>query len=376
MPESLLSKARICHLEDLLFFEGGEGALRALKLLIQIALGDADTLSMKVDGSPALYIGRNDNGEFVCTDKSGFYAKTYNGRFTSVDQFISRKMSRATTDEKMEKLRPYLREINQSWSLLESIVPENFRGYVKGDVMWFPNKYKINGNYILFKPNTVLYKVDSRSVLGQEILKSKMGFAVHTFYDLKTKTENPVFDNAGLLDNTNVCLLTQKKIKKQNGRLNVNINKIKRIREKVKTNKKNIDLFFNKETLQSSGLEKLPLVFYGYINFLTKTMDYSNLESRFIQWMYQNAGITNKLKVKYNDYITDNKRIVDIIFDLFIDIQQLKNEIIDLLDNKDESDLSAYVDNRKGGEGYVVTDENGPVKLVNRYSFSATNFNK
>ena len=67
--------ARIDHLEDLIFFEGSAGAVRALESLKNLEKGGHENVTLKWDGSPAVIFGRDENGEFIL-DKGGFERKT------------------------------------------------------------------------------------------------------------------------------------------------------------------------------------------------------------------------------------------------------------------------------------------------------------
>ena len=64
--------ARIDHAEDIIFDEGSQGASRALEALKKMEQGGHTDVTVKWDGSPAIVFGRNENGEFILTDKSGF----------------------------------------------------------------------------------------------------------------------------------------------------------------------------------------------------------------------------------------------------------------------------------------------------------------
>ena len=74
--------ARIQHIEDLVYFEGSRGAMRALASLRSMAEGGLKNVTIKWDGSPAVIFGRNEDGDFTLTDISGFLAKGYDGRPT------------------------------------------------------------------------------------------------------------------------------------------------------------------------------------------------------------------------------------------------------------------------------------------------------
>ena len=63
-------EARIQHAEDLIFYQGSKGALRAIDALRSMAGDDHKSVTLKWDGAPAVVFGRNEDGEFVFTDKS------------------------------------------------------------------------------------------------------------------------------------------------------------------------------------------------------------------------------------------------------------------------------------------------------------------
>ena len=72
--------ARIDHAEDIIFWEGSAGAKRVIDSIIGLAKGNTQSLTIKWDGSPAVIFGRDDKGDFVFTDKSGFVAIGYDGK--------------------------------------------------------------------------------------------------------------------------------------------------------------------------------------------------------------------------------------------------------------------------------------------------------
>ena len=86
--------ARIDHAEDIIFWEGSRGAKRVIDSIIGLTK-DTKALTIKWDGSPAVIFGRDEKGDFVFTDKSGFVAKGYDGKAKSADDI-----------EKMLKARP------------------------------------------------------------------------------------------------------------------------------------------------------------------------------------------------------------------------------------------------------------------------------
>ena len=94
----LMEGARIQHAEDIVFWEGSKGAIRAIESLKSLEQGSHTDVTIKWDGSPAIIFGRNEQGEFILTDKSGFDAKGYDGKSTSAKDLekmlLNRQLSR------------------------------------------------------------------------------------------------------------------------------------------------------------------------------------------------------------------------------------------------------------------------------------------
>jgi hypothetical protein len=80
------AEARIPHIEDLVFDRGTRGIEEAMAIIRAAAEDTRKTTTVKWDGKPAIIWGRDEQGRFVLTDKSGFGAKGYEGRATSMQQ--------------------------------------------------------------------------------------------------------------------------------------------------------------------------------------------------------------------------------------------------------------------------------------------------
>ena len=59
------------HLEDLVTFEGSKGALKAAEILTRLGQ-DSKDVSIKWDGNPTIFWGREPDGTFVMTGKNGW----------------------------------------------------------------------------------------------------------------------------------------------------------------------------------------------------------------------------------------------------------------------------------------------------------------
>src|SRR5210317_798286 len=88
------AEARIQHLEDLVFWEGSAGAVRALEAIRRLETGGHTDVTIKWDGSPAIIFGRDAEGNFILTDKSGFVATGYDGRAKSAKELEQMLLTR------------------------------------------------------------------------------------------------------------------------------------------------------------------------------------------------------------------------------------------------------------------------------------------
>jgi hypothetical protein len=171
----LTEGARIEHIEDLVFERGTRGVREALEIIMHAAEDTKKTTTVKWDGKPAIIWGRKPTGEFVLTDKSGFGAKGYDGLATSPEQMAQIQGQRS--GERGELIEIYRR----LFPMLRAATPENFRGYIQGDLLYTETPPEVAGAYV-FRPNFVEYKIPASSKLGQQIVHSEVGIAAHTRY--------------------------------------------------------------------------------------------------------------------------------------------------------------------------------------------------
>lgn len=360
---ALMEGARIAHAEDLVFFEGSAGGLRAVNSLLGL-MKNKDTLSIKWDGSPAIVAGRDDDGTFIMTDKSGFTAKGYNGLYKSAKEFVAQKRTKGVAED-------YLAQIVSIWPIVESAFPPNFRGFILGDIMWFPGELSESGNKFVFTPNTVTYEVDKDSDLGGRIAGSKAGLAVHTFIAEHGGGSFPLKDTGGLNLDGPLCILGPEI--KNEASLQHDSVRAKQILQYLKKNAKAIDTFLNAETLSSLKMSGMPDLLYNYVNAQTKTRDLSLLYEKFLPWVQSNQRLSKAMVQKVAEYAKTNAAGLKAIFTAFDHITELKLDIIHQLDVHN-GPVMAHVSGTRGGEGYVNAHPDGPIKLVNRLGFSQANF--
>ncbi len=355
--------ARIDHAEDLIFWEGSKGAIRSIKSFIELEKEGYKNVTLKWDGSPAVVFGRNDEGKFVLTDKSGFVAKGYNGRPTSPEELEQMFLNRGKS-VKTDEYRIFAQNMKSAFSIFESAVPSTFKGYFKGDLLYFNIPLIENGRYV-FKPNIVTYTVDVNSELGRKIAQSKAAVVVHREVDN--------FGNETAITNYNVFQGKQLLIIPPisvNNPPDVNEKRLKDIVNYINKHARNIDDFIDTSKLAGMKMTNFPDILYKYLNSKVDT-GLINIGNDFLQWTDQ-SNLTSAMKKKIADYVNSNRNGFESLWKVVVEIMTVKDDIINQIDNQD-SEIKSYIGNEPGGEGYVFSHPEGDIKYVSRSKFSAAN---
>jgi len=346
------AEARIPHIEDLVFDRGTRGVEEAMAIIRAAAEDTRKTTTVKWDGKPAIIWGRDEQGRFVLTDKSGFGAKGYEGRATSMQQLAGIMQQRG--GERGELIGIYAK----LWPLLEAATPENFKGYLQGDLLYTETPPEVSGNYE-FKPNFVEYRIPAASKLGQAIGNSEVGIAVHTRYKTADAAAEPI--RSANLDPVPGLLIIEPTVKDIK---NVTPNKklVDQLRAVVSSHGADINGLFNPAELRGAQLSDLPALCKRYINSRITT-DYENLLPDFGAWLQKN--VTPR---KYNNIVEylqsprSNMSGITAAFTAFLLLHEIKMDMLAQLDRQ-----------QPGQEGWVLATDAGRAKLVNRFGFSAGN---
>ena len=155
--------ARIQHLEDMVLWNGTAGAKKAIDILMGLEK-NPQTITVKWDGSPAVIFGRDERGEFILTDKSGFGAKGYDGKTKSAQALQNMLLGRGK-EEPDENRKAFAANMAQAFSVFESATPADFRGFMWGDLLYYKQPPVKDGVFV-FKPQMVEYHVRTDSPLG------------------------------------------------------------------------------------------------------------------------------------------------------------------------------------------------------------------
>jgi len=365
----LMEGARIDHAEDVVFWEGSKGAARTIESLKKLEQGGHKDVTIKWDGSPAIIFGRNANGEFTLTDKSGFGAKGYDGKPSSAKEieqmFLGRKERKGI--EADNSYKSFAANMGSIFDEYEKAVPKDFVGYFKGDLLYY-NRPPIQDGQFVFKPQMVTYRVGVDSPLGQKIAQSTTGVVVHLIMDEQGVDRPLPPDYLNIFQGNDVLVFPSVTVEKP---AQVDDNEIKQLQQIVSKNAPAMDKFLDTATLESMKMKDVPNILYMYMNQKVDT-GLENINSNdFIRWL-AGSSVSKPKQTKLIEYISQNRAGLDAIWNVVNGIMKVKNDIIAQFDSHD-SEVSASIGDEPGGEGYVLAHPEGSIKLVNRAGFTAAN---
>jgi hypothetical protein len=344
------------HLEDLVFRNGAAGISQALTIAQQ-ATEQPSTVTAKWDGKPAVIWGRKPaTGEFVLTDGSGFEAKSYDGLATSPRMMADIQNRRSGERSGLIQLYATL------WPALEASLPPNFRGYVKGDLLYTDTPPVEAGNYV-FRPNTIEYKIPVRSALGQRIGASNIGIAVHSMYADTGEARQPL---SGVKFNEVPGLMLERPATPSALVLDKNI--VQQLKTIVRSQGANMKVLFNPAELRAQQVTDLFRLAVDFIN--TKVggpLEPANqLIVEFGEWL-QGRVTPRKFNniVEYLKNPSTNQEALSAAFLAFELLHALKTDLLRQADTQ-----------HPGQEGWVMATPAGYAKAVNRFdpnAFAAQN---
>ena len=357
-----LKESRIQHAEDLIFWEGSRGAIRAIEQLQSLSKS-TQSLTIKWDGSPAVVFGRNPNGEFIFTDKSGFVAKGYDGRATNSADLKSAIVGRGKDPTKKKAQAQYASKMASVFDVMQQAVPENIQGYFVGDMLYFQTPKKA-GDKFIFKPNVVQYAVDVNSEIGQQIANSSVGVVVH-----HRMTEDGKVLPINDLDmiQGSVLAIPPTTLNKKDP---IQVKGLDQLKSLVSNSGAEIDKLLNKNKIAEMKLTDLPNILYTYTNSKVDT-GLNRLGEDFLRWLAASA-VSQPKRIKIKEYVTANIQAFSKLWILVGGIMKVKDSIINQLDQA-QGDITATINGKPGGEGYVLGSPEGNIKLVKRSGFTKAN---
>jgi hypothetical protein len=249
------------------------------------------------------------------------------------------------------------------FTVFEGAVPNSFRGYFKGDLLYFRTPPVKDGEFI-FKPQLVTYHVPVKSELGQRIANSIAGVVIHRIVE-EDGTERPL-ENFNIFDGNDLMVMPPVTVEKAP---NVSNSDVAEVQKLIAQNSSAIDKMLNQDTLTSMKMKKFPEVLYTYTNSKVSSLD--NLGDDFESWL-ATSKLSEPMKNKISEYIVQNAQGFTAMWKIAKGIIKIKNDVIADLD-KNGNQVKASINGQAGGEGYVLAHSSGDIKLVNRGEFTAAN---
>jgi hypothetical protein len=365
------SKARIDHPEDFVFDGGSQGAKRALSALLHAA-ENPHMVTIKWDGSPALIFGRDEDG-FTLTDKSGFSNKKPTGLPRSASELNNMLFMRKPDEPNRER---YAQGIASIFDQLESMVPETFRGFIHGDLLWLGRPPVANGAYV-FKPNKVSYSIPVSSPLGQLISRSKVGIAVHGLYGSREDSEPESIDDVdsiGLRTSQDVVTMGSQISDLERTPLpKALITKMEGMLGKLSPS---IDRFLDKSALSSRQITDLPDLMKRYLNSraYAGTHGFSDAANGFSEWVSSFRGLTERKRANILKWLEEHRQEHAATWSAIDLLTTLKDRIKSDIDRQTSTKVGTELGGKPGHEGYVADTPQGRIKMVNRPHFMRKEF--
>ena len=325
------------HLEDKVFAED-DGAIKVIKALKAVSKPET-SITIKWDGNPTVYWGRDDDGTFRMVGKNNWGREE--GKSSSPDELKSFIMSRGKGEDWREK---FAGDMAAMWPIFEAATPKDWRGYVYGDLLFHPGKpYTGADGRISFTPNQVTYSVMVNSDTGRALAKAKVAVAAHKVFSYFGDTSGEDFDNPELFNNTpalEVFGLTS-----VSHRPAVGAENLAKIEALAKNQSK-----INGLLAPVTGMGYLRKEIYTFVNTQSKAKQLDNINTDAFM------AFVGKTPAKAAKIAAHNERhpgVMDIMFQLVKEIMAAKDEVIRELDAA-EGEITATTDGKPGGEGYII----------------------
>jgi hypothetical protein len=381
------------HAEDLVILGGKEGldwVISMFKQLHEKLKSDTEKsqikLSVKFDGAPSVFVW----SKFVGLEGPGLAIKA----------LFAKERKVMSTDEQIDHYYGEQKDLAFKLKFMLKYIPSlgiPEDEIWQGDFLFDKTTVGKDNKYYSFHPNTIVYKVEKDSDLGQKIEKADIGVVWHTRYTgdsiseisakYNTKTEelndNPkVFMTDPYIPSlAGIVTLTES----ENEKFNVLI-------EKLEASAKNFgQSSAYKEILSNTEFTTLYTTFQN--SLIRQNVHVNKVEdflSKFVEFINKRfeKEIEAKKTSKSKDALAEKQHKMVAIAEseelksitaLIIEITSLKDMFIKKLNNINK--FETFLETRSGryistgDEGFAVSDMHGNiVKLVDRYEFSYANF--
>ena len=386
------------HLEDEMLNYGVEGCKAAVSFLKELRkmLGcDNSTgfMQTKWDGAPSIVCGKDPaNGHFFVGTK-GVFAKTDPKICYGPDQIDEWYGDKANLAAGLKLA-------------LEHFSQLGINGVIQGDFLFTAATRKtetVHGERVYtFTPNTITYAIPVDHPIGKAVGAAKVGVVFHTHYkgetggwDISTMTAR-----AGAKVNSSrdvVCIqndtpmhkvgLNHSEERKFDGMvacIERDCMKCGDFLDELVTNTGTtgdqkwhiasyLKQFFNAEIRERRNIANVDTAFEGLYNFY-----YDKTKAMLAKLKTNNTKVAKASLVHSSlNYLEDNKPKFKAMLDLYKELQEIKQFVIDKLDHLETFKTFVQTDTGykvTGPEGYVLHKDGDMIKFVNRLEFSYNNF--
>lgn len=351
------------HPEDLVFLDDENGARHALKQ-IEATIQSPNNITIKWDGYPALIFGRDLEGRFSIMDKHMFNKKDGSGRLVySPQEFQAYDKARGVNRGDLYRI------IDTVWPGLEKS-DRGSTGYYWGDLLFSQPLQDKDGLYS-FKanPGGISYTVDVDSEAGHLLKGKQAGIAVHQFIPANAMTTNEASSLDGsignLKNNSEVAIVPSKM--PVTPQLKINKELKQQVEKVINQYGPAVKGLFSTAPQARNSFNQL---FTVYVNKKIVSGNLRNLYKDFIEFV-ENRKMTDSMREKISVHLNAHKQGVLGAFKIWIALYNLKQDVVDQLDNAAKSSpIKGYLDDgTETQEGFVAND----LKFVNRMGFARQN---
>jgi hypothetical protein len=353
------------HLEDLVFFHGSKGTAEALQHIREFATEEgASSIRMKWDGNPQIYWGREElNGPLILAGHNGWARGAKSSSPEEVKDFIVNKSGNPKTDEEKAQREAFGEQFAGLYELFDKATPQDYVGFVYADGLFLERPEVDDQGVYNFCPNPksqTCYHVLADSELGQRIKNARVmvvGHADFQEFGAPDSEQNPIDDFS--MFNQNPDLIVLGPVYNEEN-IEVDLKAIDEVENYLQQHASQIDTFL----ASMQGLSDLKEIIYRYVNQTAKAKQLDNLGSdSFFTWL-ENSKVSKPKQQKIADLSEQNNFAVDAIFTLVRMIMDMKDAVIEQVENARGEVWDSH------GEGRVryasVDKEFGNVKLVPR----------
>ena len=387
------------HIEDEILNHGSAGCMASVSAMRELLrmLGKKPSsgyMQTKWDGAPSVVCGKDPaNGLFFVGTKSVFNKTEPKICYTESD--VDKFGYKDDLAEKLKMSLKYFRNVG-------------IDGVIQGDLMYTKSTVKTETIHeeklYTFRPNTITYGIPVDHEIGKKIKASQIGVVFHTHYtgeqkgyDLSTMSAK-AGANTKFKENSDVVVINNDTPMHKVGLNHQEEMKFDAMVKSIETNCKKCGDFLDQLVLFSGtkGDEKYHVASYvkPFFNSEIKAArtlgDTSKTFANLYNFYYDKTKtLVDKIKTPATkaqksklihhsqNYLRDNEDKFKAMINLYKELQEIKQFVIDKLDHLET--FKTYVQTDKGykvtnPEGYVLHHNGDMIKLVNRIEFSYINF--